>query len=107
MFAAGAGNIGKYSQGSFWLQGTGTCFGSEATNPSVGEKGRREDVEEWRLEVICPESAVDGVVAALRRSHSYEEPAYDVYPLRPAASSTGEGRVGRLARPALLSELAQ
>jgi putative NIF3 family GTP cyclohydrolase 1 type 2 len=42
----------------------------------------------------------------MRRAHSYEEPAYDVYPLRPAASSIGEGRLGRLAKPTPLGELA-
>ena len=56
-------------------------FGSEATNPTVGEKGRREEVSEWRLEVVCPEDKVGAAVAALRQAHSYEEPAFDVYPL--------------------------
>jgi hypothetical protein len=107
LFAAGAGNIGPYSQCSFRLAGTGTFFGSDAANPTVGQKGRREEVNEWRLEVVCPEAAVEQVVAALRKAHSYEEPAYDVYPLRPPASAGGEGRVGRLPRPAPLGELAQ
>jgi dinuclear metal center YbgI/SA1388 family protein len=95
LFAAGAGHIGQYSQCSFRLAGTGTFFGSEATKPTVGEKGRREEVSEWRLEAVCPEGKVDEVIAAMRRAHSYEEPAYDVYPLRPAPA-TGEGRIGRL-----------
>ncbi|MBV9122182.1 MAG: Nif3-like dinuclear metal center hexameric protein [Planctomycetes bacterium] len=107
LFAAGAGHIGQYSQCSFRLAGTGTFFGSDATNPTVGQKGRREEVSEWRLEVICPQERVDSVVAAMRRAHSYEEPAYDVYPLRPALSATGEGRVGRLPRPTPLGELAR
>jgi dinuclear metal center YbgI/SA1388 family protein len=106
MFAAGAGHIGEYSQCSFRLAGTGTFFGSDATNPAVGRKGRREDVSEWRLEVVCPERSVEAVVAAMRSAHSYEEPAFDVYPLRPAASKLGEGRVGRLPRPAALGEFA-
>src|SRR5437870_1161489 len=83
MFAAGAGHIGQYRECSFRLAGTGTFFGSEQTNPAVGQKGRREEVAEWRLEVVCPESAVEAVVGAMRAAHSYEEPAFDVYPLRP------------------------
>jgi dinuclear metal center YbgI/SA1388 family protein len=97
MFAAGAGVIGEYRECSFRLAGTGTFFGGEAANPTVGRKGRREDVAEWRLEVVCPEADVDRVVAAMRSAHTYEEPAYDVYPLRPNRSPLGEGRVGRLA----------
>ena len=96
LFAAGAGRIGDYRECSFRLAGTGTFFGEDATNPTIGQKGRREEVAEWRLEVVCPESAVNRVVAAMRSAHSYEEPAYDVYPLRPAPSSIGEGRIGRL-----------
>jgi dinuclear metal center YbgI/SA1388 family protein len=107
LFAAGAGRIGQYRECSFRLPGTGTFFGSESTSPAVGQKGRREEVSEWRLEVICPEPAVDAVVAAMRRAHSYEEPAYDVYPLAPGPAVTGEGRIGSLPNPMPLRELAQ
>ncbi len=106
MFAAGAGNIGQYRECSFRLAGTGTFFGTDATNPTVGVKGRREEVNEWRLEVVCPERDVEPVVAAMRKAHSYEEPAYDVYPLRPSDSPLGAGRVGDLERPVPLAELA-
>jgi dinuclear metal center YbgI/SA1388 family protein len=107
LFAAGAGHIGEYAECSFRLSGTGTFFGSDASNPTVGRKGRREDVSEWRLEVVCPESSVEAVVAAMRKAHSYEEPAFDVYPLRPAASKFGEGRIGRLPEPVPLGEFAK
>jgi dinuclear metal center YbgI/SA1388 family protein len=107
MFAAGAGHIGEYSQCSFRLAGTGTFFGSDASNPTVGRKGRREDVDEWRLEVVCPESSVEAAIAAMRKAHSYEEPAYDVYRLRPGVSGIGEGRIGRLPAPQPLSGLAK
>jgi dinuclear metal center YbgI/SA1388 family protein len=107
LFAAGAGQIGQYSQCSFRLAGTGTFFGSEATNPTVGQKGRREEVSEWRLEAVCPEACLHPALAALRRAHSYEEPAYDVYPLRPGPSTEGEGRVGSLPRPLPLGKLAR
>jgi dinuclear metal center YbgI/SA1388 family protein len=100
LFAAGAGQIGQYSQCSFRLAGTGTFFGSDATNPTVGTRGRREEVSEWRLEAVCPEGRVGQAVEAMRRAHSYEEPAYDVYPLKPGKLTVGVGRIGRLAAPA-------
>jgi putative NIF3 family GTP cyclohydrolase 1 type 2 len=59
------------------------------------------------LEALCPEAIVDEVIAAMRRAHSYEEPAYDVYPLRPAPSCLGQGRLGRLPGPKPLREWAQ
>jgi hypothetical protein len=81
LFEAGAGRIGDYERCSWYTEGTGTFFGSEATDPSVGEKGREERVPELRLETVFPEDRQDEVVAALRRAHPYEEPAFDVYPL--------------------------
>lgn len=106
VFAAGAGVIGQYEQCSFRLAGTGTFYGTDATNPTLGQKGRREDVSEWRLEVVVPEEKVDAVIAAMRTAHSYEEPAFDVYPLR-AAKTGGEGRVGALPAAVPLGGLAR
>jgi dinuclear metal center YbgI/SA1388 family protein len=106
LFEAGAGNIGQYRECSFRSEGAGTFFGSESTNPAVGQKGRHEEVREIRLEAICPQHLVAEAVEAMRKAHSYEEPAYDVYDLRPQAGSEGEGRFGRLAQPLALSEFA-
>src|SRR5581483_7494651 len=97
LFAAGAGRIGEYRECSFRLAGVGTFFGSDSANPTIGQKGRREEVNEWRL----------AVVAAVRRSHSYEEPAFDLYPLQPPPSMRGEGRLGCLERGRPLAELAE
>ncbi len=70
LFEAGAGQIGQYRECSFRLAGTGTFFGSDATNPTVGQMGQREEVAEWRLEVLCPQPRLDPVLTALRQSHS-------------------------------------
>jgi dinuclear metal center YbgI/SA1388 family protein len=107
LFSAGAGVIGEYRECSYRLAGTGTFFATDATNPTIGEKGRREEVSEWRLEVLCPESRVETVVAAMRRAHSYEEPAFDVYPLRSLPAGQGEGRLGTLPKATRLGEVAK
>jgi dinuclear metal center YbgI/SA1388 family protein len=104
MAAAGAGRIGEYEQCSFRLAGTGTFYGLEATSPRVGRKGRLEQVPEIRIEMVAPAGRVPSVVAALRKAHPYEEPAFDIYPLslEPVA---GIGRVGRLPAGTTLSKL--
>ena len=107
LFRAGAGHIGRYSECSFRTTGIGTFFGSDSTNPTVGVKGRREEVTEWRLEAICPAPQVEQAIAAMRAAHSYEEPAYDVYPLRPVGSASGEGRVGVMSHATPLTEVGQ
>ena len=81
VFAAGAGRIGQYERCSWYAEGTGTFLGGPGTDPAVGERGVEERVPELRLETVFPEERQDEVVAALRRAHPYEEPAFDVYPL--------------------------
>jgi hypothetical protein len=81
LFAAGAGRIGDYERCSWYTAGTGTFLGGEATLPAIGERGREEHVPELRLETVFPADRHDDVIAALHRTHPYEEPAFDVYPL--------------------------
>jgi dinuclear metal center YbgI/SA1388 family protein len=105
-FAAGAGRIGDYEQCSFAAAGQGTFFGTEGTNPTVGQAGRRESADEWRLEFICPDDRLAAVLGATRGAHSYEEPAIDVFPVHVPAEPVGAGRVGGLERPEPLGDLA-
>ena len=81
VFDAGAGRIGDYERCSWYTAGTGTFFGDEGTAPAIGESGREEHVPELRVETVVPAPLLEDVVAALRRAHPYEEPAYDVYAL--------------------------
>lgn len=106
VFAAGGGRIGAYEKCSFRLRGEGTFFGSDSTHPVVGQRGRLERIDEIRLEVVFPEARLPDMVAAVRRSHPYEEPAFDVYPLQPTPDGRhGQGRIGRFAKPVTLSQL--
>jgi dinuclear metal center YbgI/SA1388 family protein len=104
-FAAGAGIIGKYDRCSFRQAGTGTFRGAADSNPTIGSPGVSEEVAEWRLELVCPKAKLAAVLAAVRGAHSYETPAIDIYPLE-AEPGPGEGRIGKLAKPCTLGELA-
>jgi hypothetical protein len=81
LFDAGAGRIGGYERCSFYTEGTGTFRGGEGTSPAVGRAGAEERVAELRLETVYPAELHGDVIAALRRAHPYEEPAFDVYDL--------------------------
>jgi hypothetical protein len=81
VFAAGAGRIGEYERCSWYTEGTGTFLGGEGANPTIGERGREERVPEVRLETVYPVDREEEVVRALRETHPYEEPAFDLYPL--------------------------
>ena len=81
LFAAGAGRIGDYERCSWYTDGTGTFLGGEGTAPAIGRAGVEERIPEMRLETVFPEDRREEVVAALRQSHPYEEPAFDLYAL--------------------------
>jgi hypothetical protein len=81
LFSAGAGRIGDYERCSWYADGTGTFRALPGATPTVGEVGGEERVRELRLETVFPADRRDDVVAALRRAHPYEEPAFDVYQL--------------------------
>lgn len=105
IFAAGAGRIGHYTSCSFRTRGTGTFFGEEGSNPTVGKAGRLEQAPEIKIETIVPMAKIDDVVRALRRSHPYEEPAFDLNLLATAPEGIGIGRVGDLPQPTQRMEL--
>jgi hypothetical protein len=81
LFEAGAGRIGEYERCSWFTEGTGTFRALPGANPTVGNVGEDERAAEVRLETVFPRERHEEVVAALRRAHPYEEPAFDVYEL--------------------------
>ncbi len=107
MASAGAGRIGAYGRCAFFAHGTGTFEPGRNAHPAVGEPGRREEVQEFRLEMVCPRSLVPQVISAMRAVHPYEEPAYDVYPLEQPPARRGYGRTGKLPAATTLSAFAQ
>lgn len=107
VFAAGAGRIGNYSSCSFQSAGTGTFFGEEGTDPAVGQKGKLERVKEVRLETVVPLANAEEVIMALRQSHPYQEPAFDLVQLAVAAEGKGMGRIGTLDSPAPAREIVE
>ena len=96
IFDAGAGRIGNYSSCSFRTAGLGTFFGNEGTTPTVGKSGRLEKVDEIRLETVVPVNSVGAVIAALRESHPYEEPAFDLNVLAAVPGDLGQGKIGSM-----------
>ena len=109
-FGAGAGQIGEYAECSFRVSGTGTFHPSADAAPVVGERERRNEVAEERLEVVVPRALLGQVVGAAVEAHPYEEVAFDVFPLvavAPAgAERKGTGRIGELAQPLALGDFA-
>lgn len=99
LFETGAGHIGRYSDCSFNVEGTGTFKGGAGTNPFAGNPGELHREKEVKLEVIFPAHLQSRLVAALLKSHPYEEVAYDIIPLANEHPEVGSGLIGELPEP--------
>jgi dinuclear metal center YbgI/SA1388 family protein len=96
LFRAGAGHIGNYDSCSFNQSGKGTFRAGENSNPFIGEKGKLYTEDETRIETIVPKDRISKVVDELKRSHPYEEVAYDIYPLTNRFAEAGLGMIGEM-----------
>lgn len=103
--AAGGGGVGDYERCSFRVTGTGTFTPRGAADPYIGAIDKPEEVTEDRLEVLVPRRGAGAVITAMLAAHPYDEVAYDLVPLVDGAD-VGFGRVGRLAEPLPLREVA-
>lgn len=96
LFSAGAGHIGDYDECSYNVEGYGTFRAGADTQPYAGEPGKLHREPETRIETVYPVHLENKVLAALFRSHPYEEVAFDVYPLANTWLQAGAGMVGEL-----------
>ncbi len=104
IFDSGGGIIGDYSKCSFMISGTGTFEGSENTNPTVGQRQKFEKAEEIRLEILTDKWKLSKVVESIQKNHPYEEPAFDIYPLKNKNVNYGFGAIGDMPFPLSVNE---
>ena len=96
LFAAGCGNIGNYDSCSYNVEGYGTFRAGEGCNPFCGAIGELHKEEEVRIETVLPSYIKNRVISALLKAHPYEEPAYDIYPIKNSWDTVGTGVIGEL-----------
>lgn len=81
MFASGAGKIGNYSHCAWQVLGHGQFIPLNGSNAFIGNINHLETVEEYKVEMVCDDDFLHAVIASLKQSHPYEEPAYHVLKL--------------------------
>lgn len=78
LFAAGAGQIGNYGDCCWQVKGVGQFMPLAGSQPHTGQQGHLYQDEEWRVEMVVADACLSAVIQALKSSHPYETPAYDV-----------------------------
>ncbi|MDF0715554.1 Nif3-like dinuclear metal center hexameric protein [Muricauda sp. 334s03] len=96
LFAAGAGEIGKYSNCSYSLEGVGSFKAEDGANPAVGKVGEVHFEKETMINVIYSFEKEKPILKALFDAHPYEEVAYEVLTLENTNQDLGMGMVGHL-----------
>lgn len=81
LFEAGAGRIGNYEQCCWQTAGIGQFRPLENSQPAIGSVGMLEYVDEVKVELVCEDALVTQAINAIKQSHPYEAPAYDVWKL--------------------------
>lgn len=106
MSEAGAGRIGLYDRCAFLAEGTGTFLPLAGSDPTIGKQGQVAHTAETRIEMVVPDPFVAAVTSALRKHHCYEEPAFDLVPLKNSLSHP-LGRIGEIDSTLSWDELKQ
>ncbi len=99
LHAAGAGNIGEYTNCSFTQEGLGRFQPSSEANPHTGSAGILSEVNEVKVEMIFPTHISNQILTALKAAHPYEEVAYSIHSLDNSWQDVGSGYVGTLEHP--------
>lgn len=95
-YAAGAGEIGNYSNCSFKSTGIGSFKPNSVAAPVIGQNNKYEEVEENRIEVVFPAYFEGKILEAMRKNHMYEEVAYYLHKIENQNQGVGSGAIGNL-----------
>jgi len=78
LFGIGVGRYDNYEYCSFETRGTGQFKPIKSAKPHIGEIGRIERVQEYKVEMVCSDELIKRAVERLKQVHPYEEVAYEV-----------------------------
>lgn len=79
MFSAGGGSLGTYTECSWETPGTGQFRAREGSTPHIGELHQLSYVTEFKIEMMVADECLEAVIAALKKTHPYETPAFHVF----------------------------
>lgn len=93
---AGCGAGARYDACSYSSRGEGRFRAGSQAHPFSGQIGELHCEAECKIECLYPLHKTRQVLDVLRTNHPYEEPAFDLLPLRNEATGQGAGAIGNL-----------
>ena len=92
LYDAGAGKIGNYKECSFITTGKGTFKGNEDSNPNLGIKGKKTEVDEIQINLIFDFSSNKKILHTLFEAHSVKKLRICILSLENKNQTIGMGR---------------
>ena len=78
LFEAGAGHFGDYDLCCWQTMGKTQFRPLRNSQPSSGKIGELIQITEYRIEMVCDDDKVSEVIKAIKKTHPYEQPAWDL-----------------------------
>ncbi len=78
LFAAGAGQIGDYSECCWITEGVGQFRPAISAKPFIGQHGQLSREPEMKVELVFRRSLKAEIITALKQTHPYQTPAYQL-----------------------------
>lgn len=79
LFNIGVGKFENYECCAWESLGRGQFKPVGNANPHIGKLETMEYVQEYKIEMICPNHLIQKAVETLKEVHPYEEVAYEVF----------------------------
>ncbi len=93
---AGGGLIGNYDQCASENQVEGHFRPLEGSDPSLGEYGKLQRVDEMKIQFFCENFRLDHVLQMIKSIHFYETPVYYAHPVKMENPAYGLGLIGKI-----------
>jgi len=79
LFKIGVGQFENYERCSWETLGSGQFKPVGNAQPNIGQLGRLEVLDEYKVELICHDYLIEKAIKTLKKVHPYEEVAYEVF----------------------------
>tara|TARA_B100000614_G_C14559941_1_gene496851 strand:- start:2268 stop:3362 length:1095 start_codon:yes stop_codon:yes gene_type:complete len=99
LHGVGGGKIGNYEDCSFKIDGIGTYKGNEISNPYIGKKSKKQNINEVQVNMLFPKHLQNKILETLFTYHPYEEISFEIINMENYNQDIGFGMIGFLEKP--------
>ena len=77
------------------MQGRGTFLPNDQAKPQIGEKNKKETIDEIKLEIFFDKNYIENIKHCINQYHPYDEPTYSINNTLNTSKNIGSGMIGK------------